>query len=154
MQAHEDWVTGILVPESNNRTLVTVSLDCAVKLWDRRTMFRDKIPKRVIKAHDRPVTGILDLPRLDMCLTFGQNRQMYVWSVNAESAIQRLDGHERPVVAVFEGKSWEELISVDRGGSVVIWDARFFNKLQTCDDASIIEQGETWLSSDCCLQNP
>jgi WD40 repeat protein len=137
---HSDWVTDLLVPENNVQTLVTASLDCSVKLWERKEMFKGVgPPKRVIKVHDRPVLGILDLPQLDMCLTFGQNRQMYVWSPNAASAMQRLDGHERPVIAVFSGARWEELISVDRGGAVIVWDARFFTKLQQCDDPSIVE---------------
>ena len=135
-----DWVTALLVPDGNLTTLVTASLDTSVKLWDRRTLWdADAAPIRTIDAHSRPVTGLLDLPRLDMCLSFG-NDGVNVWSPGtASSVMQKLSGHERPIVNVFQGATWEELISVDRGGNVIIWDARFFNKLQHLEDPTIIE---------------
>ena len=136
----KDWVTALLVPDGNLTTLVTASLDTSVKLWDRRTVWDEgAAPIRTIDAHSRPVTGLLDLPRLDMCLSFG-NDGVNVWSPGpAASVMQKLSGHERPIVNVFQGATWEELISVDRGGNVIVWDARFFNKLQQLEDATLIE---------------
>ena len=136
----KDWVTALLVPDGNLTTLVTASLDTSVKLWDRRTVWNEgATPLRVIDAHSRPVTGLLDLPKLDMCLSFG-NDGVNVWSPGpAASVMQKLSGHERPIVNVFQGATWEELISVDRGGDVIVWDARFFNKLQHLEDPTIVE---------------
>lgn len=135
-----DWVTALLVPEGSLGTLVTSSLDTSVKLWDRRTMWDDgAVPVRTVDVHTRPVTGLLDLPRLDMCLSFG-NDGVQVWSPGtASSVMQKLEGHDRPIVNVFQGKTWEELITVDRGGNIIVWDARFFNKLQHLEDPTIIE---------------
>lgn len=136
----KDWVTALLVPDGNLTTLVTASLDTSVKLWDRRTVWdKGAPPIRIIEAHSRPVTGLLDLPKLDMCLSFG-NDGVNVWSPGpAASVMQKLSGHERPIVNVFQGATWEELISVDRGGDVIVWDARFFNKLQHLEDPTIVE---------------
>ena len=137
----KDWVTALLVPDGSLTVLVTASLDTSIKLWDRKTVWNaDAVPMRVIESHSRPVTGLLDLPKLDMCLSFGQNQELYVWSPGTASLVmQRLDGHERPIANVFQGASWEELISVDRGGTVIVWDARFFNPLQEIEDPTIIE---------------
>ena len=64
----------VLVPGSNLRLVVTCSLDCTIKVWDRKTIFKGEPPTRIVTAHDKPVIGMLDLPMLDMVLSYGQNR--------------------------------------------------------------------------------
>eukprot|EP01052_Picozoa_sp_SAG31_P005009 SAG31_NODE_214_length_20084_cov_2.644684_13_plen_1136_part_00 len=146
-KVHDDWVTDMLVPNHSQHILVTCSLDCTVKLWERKTFFgKDAAtgdfqtqPFRVIRAHDRPLTGLLDLPHLDLVASWGQNHHISVWSPTTDEVMQRLDGHGRPVVRVMQGAHVHELISVDRGGVACVWDCRMFNMLQMCEDKAIIE---------------
>ena len=71
--------TDMLVPQHSQHIVVTASLDSSVKLWDRKTMFdKDEAgeftskPIRRLHVHDRPVTGLLDLPHLDLVASWGQ----------------------------------------------------------------------------------
>jgi WD40 repeat protein len=140
-KVHDDWVTDVMVPENSQHLLITCSLDASVKLWDRKSVFKKDErggwlsgPLRRITTHDRPVTGLLDLPHLDLVVSWGQNHHICVWSPTTDEVMQRLEGHGRPVVRVMQGAHVHELISVDREGVACVWDCRMFTLMQRCVD--------------------
>ena len=138
-QAHDDLVSGVLLPKSNDHVVATSSWDSTVKLWDIETMGAGAVPTRTITYHTMPVFGMCDIPSVDLVASFGQNRAVSVWNPSVASVLQRLEGHDRPIAAVFAGAG-SEIISVDRGGTVKTWDCRTWQELQSVNSDFMTEE--------------
>lgn len=132
-KGHTDFVMDVCMVDSLN-LLVSCSLDRTIKLWDTRTMKC----KHTKYGHLKGITGLSYSKKFKLLVSYGCEKSAYLWNTLSTSCIFRFDGHTRPLVGAEIVEDSPELITVDTGGVVIIWNIRSYRAVQKLRPPSAI----------------
>ncbi|XP_060083672.1 WD repeat-containing protein on Y chromosome-like [Ylistrum balloti] len=124
-RVHDDWVSQIgYIPE----------LDCVVSCCQstNNSLYLEDIEKKKISTVFKVYKGILSFdycPQNNIIVTGGMDYLVRVWNPYVNSkAIVILKGHSKPITHVIINSSKNQIISIDKGKSIRVYDM----KDQTC----------------------
>lgn len=128
MHMHGDWVTTLLeLPELG--VMLSASLDKKIKVWE----VSSGSVRHELVGHQKGILNLAYSPKFRLVFSSGFDRDICVWSPVLPGVLHRLKGHDKSILSIYVGEESNELISVDVGGKIKLWDVRTYQSLQSLE---------------------
>ena len=120
----------IFIEEFN--LLATASADKLIRLWDIRNIEEKEMkdPNKTLAAHEKAVRMLTFSKKFKVLVSCGFDFDVIVWNPFSETPIERLKGHEAPLVGVCCPVNTTNIVSCDNKGVIKIWNLRDYSCLQ------------------------
>eukprot|EP00698_Gefionella_okellyi_P018731 TRINITY_DN5651_c0_g1_i1.p1 TRINITY_DN5651_c0_g1~~TRINITY_DN5651_c0_g1_i1.p1 ORF type:complete len:1307 (+),score=320.74 TRINITY_DN5651_c0_g1_i1:241-4161(+) len=123
---HTDVVTSFCSIEHLD-TLVSSSLDGTIRMWEGAAF----TPGKLLKGHTKGVLSVAYSDRFHMLLSAGFEHDVYIWNPFVGSLVNKLVGHQAPLIAVRIIADTPQCVTADMDSIFKVWDLRRFSCLQT-----------------------
>jgi len=123
---HSDVITD-MVPMIKLQLLATCSLDKTIILWNT-------VEKRKLRTYREHVKGVVSLAfneALILLISAGYDHHICIWNPYIENPIFKISNHNFPLVSVKFVEGTQHFVSLDTSGTVMVWDIKKFNNIQT-----------------------
>ncbi|MHC4558889.1 MAG: protein kinase domain-containing protein [Planctomycetota bacterium] len=124
LTGHGDWVTSLTFA-SNGERLISSSGDNTIRVWDMNS----RATTRVLKGHQSEVFTVSLTSDESRAVSGGRDKHILEWDLNAPLPPFRehlLD--EKKVEQVVFSADSRSFYTINRNGSISIWDAKTFSK--------------------------
>ena len=116
LDGHKSYVT-ILVLTSDNRYIVSGSLDLTLRIWD----FRNRKPLAILRGHKGVITDLLITTDNQLIVSASDDYSIKIWSLEGKREESSLFGHTKGVKTLAITRDSKYIISGSADHTVRIW---------------------------------
>jgi WD40 repeat protein len=130
--AHDRDEVRVIAFSPDGKTLVSVSDDCTVRLWDVATGAH----RQTLEGHSDYVTAVVFSPDGKTLASASSDCTVRLWDVATGAHRQTLKAHSDLVTAVAFSPDGKTLVSASKDGTVRLWDVARGTQQQTLEGHS------------------
>ena len=120
---HSGWVTSLTFSQ-DGKQLISSSADNTIRVWDMNR----RVTTRVLKGHQSEVHFVSLASDEMRAISAGKDKKILEWDLNAPLPPFREHLLTEPVRQVVFSADSRSFFTIDKNGSISIWDAKTFSK--------------------------
>ncbi|KAG2378265.1 hypothetical protein C9374_008408 [Naegleria lovaniensis] len=128
---HDSWVSKIIYAPSID-CIITSSFDTTICV----TNFGDGKRGRLLRGHTKEIYSMDWCEKYKLLASCSRDKEVRLWNPFISNPLVTLYGHEKPIVDVKFNLEDRQIITLDTGKTIKVWDMRNYKLLQTINDAS------------------
>ena len=128
---HDSWVSKIIYAPSID-CIMTSSFDATICV----TNFGDTKRGRLLHGHTKEIYSMDWCEKYKLLASCSRDKEVRLWNPFISNPLVTLIGHEKPIVDVKFNLEDRQIITLDTGKTIKVWDMRNYKLLQTVHDAS------------------